>query len=377
MRRIIDKRRKPKAPKKTRTEVYLTNLKFLGEEPKFEEGALLTDAQVSQSYNWYNYMSSQEETREFAVEWAEANDKDLLKKIETIPPKLFPATAGKLLRLSSLGYDIGKKRMDFAMKLLNEQSGKKIVDEVEEAEAADKPVQTKTTSTDVRYDSYVGQFEVILDKTEFDLDVYDSLRGNNFPVSCVSRLKGYYSGPLQEYKLALTGTDPDLNEAYARVPKKELKAAVTFLENAIEDMTRYSGTTRKQSAPRKKKTQSVEKKLSTFECQASSTEFKVASSPPENTIGASEVLLFNTKYRTLVLLKGAEGGLDIKGKSFRNVDESRSLQTGTGRRTDKALIEVMAGGKATMNDWMSKKAEPGKKVKVSSDENTIILRIFK
>lgn len=371
-------RKKPKKVNKSRSEIFIINHKYMGEEPTFKAGEELTQSQRGSAYNWYNYMCNREEARQYSKEWCEVNLQEMIPDIEKIPDKLFPPTAGWIMRLASRGYNMTKS-LEFSKKLIIEQSVKVIEDPIESEEENSeeiKPVIVKDKIQD-RHFSYVSQLEQVVDKEDWEHNVYSALQGNNFPVSCVSNLKTYYTRLSDELKIAVKGDDDQVNEAYRKWDKKNIKKASIWLESAIDDMIRYGQVIKKSRTPRKKKEQKIEKKLATFVYQRNSAEFKLESASAESTVGAQEILLFNTRYKTLVLLRALEGGIDIKGKSFKNFNEEKSLQIGTGRRTDKVLAAVMQGGKTTVSDYMRSKADPAKKVKSSSDENTIILRVFK
>ena len=47
--------KRDKKPRVSRSEEYLVNVKYLGDEPVYL-GEVLTDLQLTKAYNWYNYI---------------------------------------------------------------------------------------------------------------------------------------------------------------------------------------------------------------------------------------------------------------------------------------------------------------------------------
>ena len=144
----------------------------------------------------------------------------------------------------------------------------------------------------------------------------------------------------------------------------------------MADLLRYSGNAKKLRAPRKKKPQSVEKKLKNFRYQKEFQDMKLASVPPEQIVGAQELWTYNTKYKTLTVFRAIDrGGLDIKRSSIVNFDEKTTMTRRTARSAEKIVQSVLSGGKIILKKVMDDLKETTLQDRIN--ENTILLRIVK
>jgi hypothetical protein len=180
---------------------------------------------------------------------------------------------------------------------------------------------------------------------------------------------------LQELIEASEGKDQQLKEAYKIYSKKQLKEFILFVNMLIEDSERYASNTKKVRKPRKPRTVSVEKRLKNFKYQKEDNTFKVASVDPEKILGAQELWTFNTKYKTLTVLRAMNReGLQIKGTSITNYDEQTSVTKRTGRKPEYFVERVLKGGKIVLRklmDEMNKEASLAYRI----NENTILLKV--
>ena len=101
-RNIRDRRfKREKKPRVTRTEEYLVNVKYLGEEAKYD-GSVLDDNQLTKAYSWYSYMCTAADAREYIVDYMDSiGKKNVAKLVKSVPDSRVPTTAGWLCRILS------------------------------------------------------------------------------------------------------------------------------------------------------------------------------------------------------------------------------------------------------------------------------------
>ena len=61
--------RKQKKSKITRSETYVINAKYIGDEPEYDLSTPLTQKQYGDAFNWYNYMCTVSDAREYIQDY--------------------------------------------------------------------------------------------------------------------------------------------------------------------------------------------------------------------------------------------------------------------------------------------------------------------
>lgn len=369
-----------KKQKKTRSEVYMVNLKYLGEEPVFKQGAALSMAEKARAYAWYGSMAELDDAREWLSDYLSTQArKEDVRRLKTVPDSLFPYTCAWIGRMATRGVPVDEQtRLFFERRLREALESRATDDKKEDRPAAEKPnIQERIRD---RVNDLIGDLEEVMDQhlrgeiTEFD--AYEFCQKAEIPAQHTTKMAAYYSGQYEELELAIEGSDPQVKEGYSRYSKKWLRARLEFIEKMMADLLRYSGNAKKLRAPRKKKPQSVEKKLKNFRYQKEFQDMKLASVSPEQIVGAQELWTYNTKYKTLTVFRAIDrGGLDIKRSSIVNFDEKTTMTRRTARSAEKIVQSVLSGGKIILKKVMDDLKETTLQDRIN--ENTILLRIVK
>lgn len=150
----------------------------------------------------------------------------------------------------------------------------------------------------------------------------------------------------KELENAIKRKDDDLVEGYSFLSVAKLKKVKAAIDSMIDGCHRLNDVSKKSSKaskPRKKK--SAAKLLSNFKYKTRDDEYKTASYDPKKIIGASVVVLFNTKNRkaTHLVAKDADG-LTIKGASIVGFDADKCIEK-TIRKPFEFLSAVNSKGK--------------------------------
>lgn len=362
--------RTKKKPQKTRSEVYLVNHKYLGDEPKEYK----TDLDVAKAFNWYHNMCDKNEARQYLKDYFKS-DKSACKNIDKIPDSRMPYTAAWLCRIvdnqkrnltDSEWVYVNNSIQDAMKSELEEQK-----DEAPKAERVSIQDRMKEKLSDI-----IGEIEALVDTGEIDL--YDWLKRNEVPAAYAPKIADYYRPIETEMRLALIpkGQDGSL-DGYENWTKSEIRARAEFYGRIVSDAERYGDVAKKTRAPRKARPMSTEKLLKNFRYQKESTEFKLASVVPESIMGAQELWTFNTKYKVLTVFRALDrGGLTIKRSSIANYDEKTSISKGAGRSAEKVVDKVKAGGKIVLRKIMDE-LKSDKALQERINENTILLRVVR
>lgn len=373
---------RPKKERKTRSEVYMVNLKYLGEEPTFKAGQPLSFSERARAYTWYGSMADMAEAREWLSDYLDTKGrKEDVKRLKSVPDNLFPYTCAWIGRMAMRGAPVDESTAKFFDNRLREAFADRSTDDEKKEEkkpAAEKPnIQDRIKE---KLSDIVGELEGVMDDhmtgkiTEFD--AYEFCQKMQLPSQYATKVASKYAEQYEELELAVSGEDEQVNEGYKSWGKKWTRERLAFLEKIMSDLLRYGQNAKKLRTPRKKKPQSVEKKLKYFRYKKEDQETKLASVPPEQVVGAQELWTYNVKYKTLTVFRAIDrGGLDIKRSSIVNYDEKASFTYRTGRQGEKLVQSALSGGKLVL-----RKLGDGLKTATLQDrtnENVILLRIVK
>jgi hypothetical protein len=360
--------RTKKKIRSTKTETYLVNQKYLGDEPIF---AVNKDTSISRAFNWYNAMCDLNDAREYTIDYfKKIGNTEMVKVVKAVPDKLFPMTSAWVFRMLARGAQFESELVERAIARLISVKAE------EETVIESKPTNVFNIQDRIREKTseLIGDVEELIDKNE-EFSLYDWMKSNEIPATYAPRIAAYYAPVLGELIEASEGKDPQLKEGYSHFTKKQLNDRIMFFNSIIEDAERYADTTKKTRAPRKPRTISVEKKLKNLKFQKEDHNYKIASINPEKIIGAQELWTFNTKYKTLTVFRALDrGGLQVKGTSIINYDEATSVTKRTGRKPEVYVDKVLNGGKVVLRK-LTDELKNDASLAYRINENTILLKV--
>lgn len=368
-------KRRHKAIRVSKSEQYIINKKYLGDEPTFTKP--ITNSQFILTLNWYNYMCTNSEAKEFIVEYlknlgrvAEA------RKVKSVADNVIPTTLGWICRIRSRGFTLPSNHDEFIEKKLTE-----LYKYAQEPKLDDVPVKAMVSIQDrmrEKTHEILGEVEGLVDDyidSSEEFSLYNWLQSNNIPATYATAIVSKFAPVLNELLEAFEGNCPQLKEGYAHLKKNELKKKIAFFNTLIEDAERYASNTKKVRTVRKPRTISVEKKLKGLKWQKEDATYKLASISPEKIIGAQELWTFNTKYKTLTVFRAQDrGGLQVKGTSILGYDPVASQTKGTGRQSEAIVKRALEGGKIVLRKLMDE-LKTDKALAYRINENTILLRV--
>lgn len=340
------KSKKPKVARKTKSENYLINWKYLGDEP--DSSKIKTQIDLVRAFTWYNTMCEYGDARQYLKDYFKT-DKKMLKTIDHISDKRLPLTSAWICRIAS------NQNRD-----LSDNEWARVNNDVIHAVGAtvdlnfdEKPTEQKVKPNiqervKERVSDIIGDVEVIVDKGD-SINMYEWLQKNEIPAAHATKIADYYKPLRDEYVYAVS----EDNEGYKHYTKTELKARLGFILKLIEECERFSGNVKKARVPRKKKAPTTEKLLKHFVFQKESNEYKLQSCNPTSIIGSQELWTFNTKSKTLSVFRArGPAGLSIRRTSIDGYDSDASLTKRIGRKPEEFVKKVLNGGKLVLRKLM-------------------------
>ena len=366
-------KRTPKTVRTTKTETYLVNQKYLGDEPTFKNS--YTQSDYARALSWYHAQATLSEAREYIETYLKNTGRTAdLKKFKSVPDNWVPTTAAWIARMINRGIKVFENSQEYLERKLIETLEKHASNNTQEVKVEKVNVVSIQDRIRDKASDIIGDVEEMIDKNE-TFSLYDWLKANEIPATYAPRIAAYYAPVLAELIEASEGLDPQLKEGYKHLTKKQLEQRIMFFNTLIEDAERYSDTTKKARVPRKPRTISVEKKLKNFKYQKEDNNYKIASINPEKIIGCQELWTFNTKYKTLTVFRALDrGGLQVKGTSIINYDEKNSVTKRTGRKPEVYVDKVLNGGKVVLRK-LTDELKNDAPLAYRINENTILLKV--
>jgi hypothetical protein len=355
---------KPKTQRKTHSEVYLVNRKYLGDEPTNIKSRI----DIINATNWYGMMCDKDDAREYLTTWlTEQKRTDLAKRVKSIPDTWVPLHIAWQCRIASRNViDTDTVRMFKDIEYAISKATKEEPTEKPKVAAPSIQDRMKEKLSDI-----IGDIEALIDAD--DINLYDWLKANEIPAMYASKIADYYRPIADEMEKAHAREI----DGYENWTKTQLKSRFEFYSKLVSDAERYGDVTKKIRKPRKARPVSAEKLLKYFTYQKESNDYKLASINPETILGAQELWCFNTKYKTVTVFRALDrAGLTVKRSSITNFDEKSSFTKGTGRQVEKVLDKMQNGGKIVLRKLMDE-LKTSKPLQERINENTILIKVVK
>lgn len=353
----------------------------------------IPDAEVVLYHNLrhYNYFYDHKDAYKWAEAWIKKNRTQDLVDFKAAEEWRINTAIGGLCKMLSLGATFSEKRMAWINAKLQEaiDAGRKNRAVVEVAKST--PVKTSADILAEKISDFIAEVEYVIDtyhdpKVWLDgenYSVFNELKKINAPKPLAQKVYDYYKPLYDEAEELVTQKTPDLVEGYRHLKTaKDKKDYLAFIKNIIDDCQKFinAATASKVQAvrkPRAKKKVPVEKLIAKVKYQKDSAEYKLTSVDPAAIVGATEVYLFNTKYRHLIQLVAASvDGFSIKGTTITNMREESCLKK-TLRKPEDVLKDIGATTKARATkiflDLKTKSAPANGRL----NEETIILKVYR
>jgi hypothetical protein len=375
--------RKPKIHT-TKTEQYLINIKYMGEEPSFD-GKPVQDLEYSKAHTWYSYMSEKNEAKEYLESYLKnANRLTDIENLNKVPEAYFPYYAAYIARMISRGANLPENRIETINKLLLssfEKINKNKYDGLTQNSSEVARVKPKVKiSIQERVSDKVGdfinEFEEAFDDKGHTLSMYAWLQQKEIPPLLAGKIADFYRPISQEANQVIRkNADEQLLEGYNHLSLEQKKARAAFYNSILSDCERYASNTKVVKVTRKPRPVTIEKKLKFVKYQKENNEFKIVSIKPEKIIGAQEFWMFNTKYKTLTVFVALDrGGLDMVRTSIIKYDPLKTFTYRLGKKASSVINSVLIDGKIAVRKIMAS-LKKNEAIQERINENTILMKV--
>ena len=360
--------------------------KYLGQEPDLRGD--VSNAQIIQAYNWYNYFYDSAQAKAWVIEYLKEfhkTDKELIKNANRIDDNRC-RTSGWNCRILLLGGNLPdgiKVRNEERIRALaagSNTSDTSAEEEVVKKEEVSKQVISIQDRVTNRANDLIASIEEQIDSfyrdgTQFKAS--DWLSQHDVKPAIAQRIADYYKPLYSELFDALSGKVPELREAYSHYTKPKLKVYVEFIKSIVSAAETRAVVAKAVRKPRKKKEKPASVVVSKLKYKEKDETYNVVSVDPKQIVGANQLWVFNSKYRTLAVYNAmGPAGLNVKGSTLTGWDEKTSIVK-TLRKPTEQLNRLKDGGKIVLRKFMDEiKCKP-KTATGRINKDVVLVRIIK
>jgi len=353
-------------------------------EPVWDE----TETSLPLILNWYSYNKTQEDAKEYLIQYAKhVNlDKADLKILTNSKVRINTSIAWlSRIYLNSLSETFPlKTNIDTELqRLLSDNEDKQSPQEVE---VVKKPVANVQENIKIKLSEYVGELNYQLDQIisairkecTYSFCLKTWLRENEISGIQAKNISLYFkNNVLNEFLEAQAGLCEQLVESYSFLTEKQLSAVIEVVERFVQDCDELH-TIKKQISihnrtPRKT-TKNPLKQVKNLKYLKEHEQLK--SIVPTKIIGAKAILLYNPKTRCVVYYECDNNhGLAIKGCAVLNYDVTKTLCK-TMRKPDEHLSKFMSEGRVAIRNTIKELKSKNKVASGRINGTFLILRAF-
>ena len=209
---------------------------------------------------------------------------------------------------------------------------------------------------------------------KYSYDLVEWFKKNEVKAIQAEYIHKHFQPRLEQITSALDGSDKDMKEAYSWLSKPSLRKYADFYGEIItlaKEQITVAKTTRK---PRKKKEKTPAQLVAKMVYIKEFTELSIKSVNPEEIIGASRVVVYNTKKQTISVYNSSElsNGLSVKGNKIVNFDTKTSTTKKV--RDPKKSVQKFLGGLRAINNAFSEIKTKEKPVNGKINQDCLIVQ---
>lgn len=335
----------------------------------------LYSTQLHAALNWYAGNADSKQRKAWTLAYyKKQKQNDVVEHFSGLDDWDFHSL-GALLRMKSLGSFLAEKEEQFiaqkVSELLQKQVAPKVV--VVAAKVA-TPVVTIQDRISEKAKEVAGEIDGQLD------DFVSGSKPANFKLNLTNlnsaiakHVAPMYKGQLAEIEEAIEGEDKQLVEGYSNFTKAQLKRYRDLLQSIIDQCEQAKKIVRK---PRIRKAKPAGEVVKRLKFMKEDTELGLKSVSAPSIVGATELWVYNTKYRKLQVYRAIDNGsLTVKGTSILNYDTTASSSK-TLRKPKEQLTPMLSMTKRPLGTAFKaikcKEATPNGRI----NEDCILLKVF-
>lgn len=226
----------------------------------------------------------------------------------------------------------------------------------------------------------IGELEGHVDdflKEDKEFDLYNYLKANSIPKPYCKDIEDWARKHGIEFTEVYKATDDDIKEGYSNISRRKQANLVKMFGAFIVDIERYTQFKKANRKPRVTKAKPPAVQVARVKFKKEDTELGIKSVNPSEMVGASQVWVYNVKYKRLAAYRSdSVQGIQVKGSTLQNYDpdmsECRSI-----RRPEAFLKVLLDASKVKLRKLLSDLTTKGYDVTGRINDECIIVRVIK
>ena len=329
---------------------------------------------LSRAFNFYNQDRDKKDARGYLRTYIK--HKGMTVDIDRVPDNEINLTYGWLSRILLNGNTLLDRHNEDLDSYINNLSTTKevkvVVNKVSKPSVRDY-MQDKIAEVIGELEGQVDAF--IEEDKEFDL--YNYLQANSIPKPYCKDIDTWARKRGTEFTEVYKTTDKDIKEGYSNISRRQQANLVKLFGSFIVDLEKYTQFKKANRKPRVTKTKPPAVQVSRIKFKKEDTELGIKSVNPSEMVGASQVWVYNVKYKRLAAYRSdSVQGIQVKGSTLQNYDpdmsECRSI-----RRPEVILKILLDASKVKLRKLLSDLTTKGYDVTGRINDESIIVRVIK
>ena len=226
----------------------------------------------------------------------------------------------------------------------------------------------------------IGDLEGAIDtfiEEDKEFELYNYLQANAIPKPYCKDIEEWARKRGIEFTEVYKTTDDDIKEGYSNISRRKQANLVKMFGAFIVDLERYTQFKKANRKPRLTKAKPPAVQVARIKFKKEDTELGIKSVNPSEMVGASQVWVYNVKYKRLAAYRSdSVQGIQVKGSTLQNYDpdmsECRSI-----RRPEAFLKVLLDASKVKLRKLLSDLTTKGYDVTGRINDESIIVRVIK
>lgn len=223
---------------------------------------------------------------------------------------------------------------------------------------------------------HIAEFNALIDDfvtSDVTPDFQAYLKSNDVSSAVAKHIPAAFTKTLAELEEVLEGKDKELVEGYSNLKKVKMKKLIAIVKSISDACAQQAVTAKAARKPRARKEKPPAVLAAKMKYMKEFPELKLKSELPSKIVGASEVWIYNTKYKKVQVYRSL-GALSIKGTTILNYDVATSgAKT---MRKPELVTGFMGMTKRTLAGEFKALKTKESAVNGRVNEDCIILRVF-